>query len=272
MLRGTDAYWAARPDDVAAWIHYRVEYRNGAPTLFITGRCAEFRWPEILEKLEDRMYFANGEVAGLREGNSRLYRDVQGYSTIARQFFQLRLDIYSKAVSIPVFGAKHYWYRFEFAKSRGQIHFRMFAISAGNQPKRLPHAMKNGGAQEKAGALAKWARGRYRSRRCTRPGAQMAGKTSHSSAPPTGNESRQKIETPPAYCSGVRYLFARAVLHALIPTAVIHAATTARDPLDAALKQPSTAACAGNAVWGLGPRRRRGIGIRLVAPTARNLR
>lgn len=46
-LRGTDAYWEDRPDDVAAWIHYRAEQGGGAPNLFITGRCAEFHMPEL---------------------------------------------------------------------------------------------------------------------------------------------------------------------------------------------------------------------------------
>ena len=78
---------------------------------------------------------------------------------LAQQFLHVRLDVYIKEVSIPVFAAKHYWRRFEFDKSRGQIHFHSFAISAGKQPRRLPHALKNGGAQEKAGALATWARG-----------------------------------------------------------------------------------------------------------------
>ena len=84
---------------------------------------------------------------------------MQGYSILAQQFIQVRRDLYIKEVSIPVFGAKRYWYRFEFDKSRGQIHFRMFSICADKQPYRLLHEIKNGDAQEKADALAKWARG-----------------------------------------------------------------------------------------------------------------
>ena len=69
------------------------------------------------------------------------------------------LEIYIKEVSVPVFGVKRYWRRFEFAKSRGQIHFRMFAISAEKQPRRLLHEIKSSGDQEKADALAAWAWG-----------------------------------------------------------------------------------------------------------------
>ena len=78
---------------------------------------------------------------------------------LVQEFFQTRLEMYIKEVLAPVFGVKHYWYRLEFAKSRGQIHFHMFAISADKQPHRLLHEMKGSGDQEKAGALAAWAWG-----------------------------------------------------------------------------------------------------------------
>ena len=73
-------------------------------------------------------YIATGEVARLREDNSRRYQDVQDYSMLAQKSFQVRLDLYIKEVLIPVFGVKNYWCRFEFDKSRGRIHFHMFAI------------------------------------------------------------------------------------------------------------------------------------------------
>ena len=52
VLRGTDAYLADRSDDVGAWLQYRVGRKNGVRTLFITGSCAEFHWPELLERIE----------------------------------------------------------------------------------------------------------------------------------------------------------------------------------------------------------------------------
>ena len=51
VLRWTYAYWAERSDDVDAWLHYRVEQGNGVQTLFITGSCAEFHFPELLDRL-----------------------------------------------------------------------------------------------------------------------------------------------------------------------------------------------------------------------------
>ena len=52
VLREKDAHWADRSDDVGAWLRYHVENGAGVPTLFITGRCVEFHWPELLGELE----------------------------------------------------------------------------------------------------------------------------------------------------------------------------------------------------------------------------
>ena len=155
---------------------------------------------------------------------------------LAQQFLHVRLDVYIKEVSIPVFAAKHYWRRFEFDKSRGQIHFHSFAISAGKQPRRLPHALKNGGAQEKAGALATWAWGSL-SLTAMRPAGLPNGEIDITLARAPAGEW-----APPKDSNAVGLLLRDAkpcaitVLRALIPTAFIHAATTAREPLGAALK------------------------------------
>ena len=146
-LRGTDAYWSGRSDDVDAWLQYHVDEGNGVPNLFITGSCAEFQWPELLDRLEDQIFQATGDVADLREDSARRFQAVRDRSLLAQQFSQARLDLYIKEVPIPVFGVKHFGYRYEFAKSRGQIHFHMFAICAEKQPRMLLHEMRNvGGA------------------------------------------------------------------------------------------------------------------------------
>ena len=71
---------------------------------------------------------------------------------ISQMLPQEGLDLYVKEVAIPVPGAKHYCYRFEFDKSRGQIHLRMVAILADKQPLRLLHEIRNGGAHQAADA------------------------------------------------------------------------------------------------------------------------
>ena len=67
VLRESGAYWADRSHDVDACTRYQVERRNGVPTHPITGRCAEFRWNELLDQLEERIYIATSKVRNLRE-------------------------------------------------------------------------------------------------------------------------------------------------------------------------------------------------------------
>ena len=76
-----------------------------------------------------------------------------------QKFPQQRLEIYIRYAPIPVFGVKRYWYRYEFAKSRGQIRFHMFAIYGDKHPRRLLRELRGGCAQEEADALATWAWG-----------------------------------------------------------------------------------------------------------------
>ena len=52
------------------------------------------------------------------------------------------IGIYIKYVIIPVFGVKRYWCRFEFDKSRGQIHFHMSAICGEKKPHMLRHELR----------------------------------------------------------------------------------------------------------------------------------
>jgi len=39
------------------------------------------------------------------------------------------VDKFLKTIGLEVFGIKHYWGRFEFAKSRGQIHLHLLGIT-----------------------------------------------------------------------------------------------------------------------------------------------
>ena len=130
------------------------------PALLITGSCAKFHWPELLDMLEERIYIAKEEVADLRQDNSRRYQAVQGYSIVAQEFSLERIDLCIKYALIPVCGVQHYLYRYEFDKSRGHIHFHMFAICGDKQPRMLLHELRRGGAQEAADSLATWALGR----------------------------------------------------------------------------------------------------------------
>ena len=62
-------------------------------------------------------------------------------------------------------GAHRRWCKFEFAKSRGGIHFRIFAICADRQPRRRLYEMEGEESIDIADALAMWARAPSRSPR-----------------------------------------------------------------------------------------------------------
>ena len=86
MLLGAESYWADRSGGVFAWLHYRVDNKSGVHTPFITGICGEFRWPELLDRLENLIYIAKEEVDNIRKDNSGRYRAVQGYFIVVQAF------------------------------------------------------------------------------------------------------------------------------------------------------------------------------------------
>ena len=128
VFRVADAYWSGRSGDVDARLQYHADEGNGAPNLFIDGSLPEFLRPGILGRMEGQIPQATGDVVGHREDAARRFQAVQDYSMSVRQFPHSRLEPYVKEVRIPAFGAKHFWYRYEFTKSRSQIRPHMFAI------------------------------------------------------------------------------------------------------------------------------------------------
>ena len=50
------------------------------------------------------------------------------YTYIVQQYFHKRVEIFLSTYAKKVFGINHYYVRFEFAKSRGQIHAHLLAI------------------------------------------------------------------------------------------------------------------------------------------------
>ena len=156
VLRRADAFWAERSEGVDARLHYHVEQGNGAPTLYITGSCAELRCPELLERLEGRIYVAILPIAGTtRRVAIRLPR-INPPPPLEQEFPSESLSMYIKDALTHLIGAQHPWRRFEIAKYSGQIHFHMYAICADMQPHRLLREMEGGGPREIADALAKW--------------------------------------------------------------------------------------------------------------------
>ena len=88
---------------------YHFEGENGTPSLFVTGSCAEFHGPELLERLEERIYIATNGVVEIRKDYARRYQAAQDYSVGFQEFSRETLELYIKEVLIPVFGVNRYW-------------------------------------------------------------------------------------------------------------------------------------------------------------------
>ena len=83
------------------------------------------------------------------------------YSIVVQECFQVRCRDYLETVCKDEFKLKHFWCRFEFAKSRGQIHAHLLAITDdatdGGGINAALHANK-GDREAQAALLATWAR------------------------------------------------------------------------------------------------------------------
>ena len=127
-VKGSDAYWRFKKAELYSWIDYHVDKGHGAPNLFITLSCAEYFWPDLKRLLEERIYVAEGTNVDLDENKTAYNKAVNTYSIVIQEYFQLRTKDFLDYVCSKAFNIKHYWCRFEFAKSRGQIHAHLLAI------------------------------------------------------------------------------------------------------------------------------------------------
>jgi hypothetical protein len=66
-----------------------------------------------------------------------------------------------KTVGKNIFGIRHFWLRYEFAPSRGQIHAHIIAISDDHAIQYKLHALKGNDAAQ-AQVLADWAASKFR--------------------------------------------------------------------------------------------------------------
>jgi hypothetical protein len=127
-IPGSSAYWRGKKSEVYSWINHHVERGRGAPTVFLTLSCAEYFWPDLKRLLEETIYSCEGKKVDLDLNHNELNKALNNYCIVVQEFFHLRVDAFLKTIGFHVFGIKHYWGRFEFAKSRGQIHLHLLGI------------------------------------------------------------------------------------------------------------------------------------------------
>jgi len=128
-VHGTAAYWRSKKAELYSWINHHIDSGHGAPNLFITLSCAEYFWPDLKRLLQRHIYDCEGKVVNLETDRSALNHAVNDYSIVVQEFFQRRTKEFLDTIGLNLFGIEHYWCRFEFAKSRGQIHAHLLAIT-----------------------------------------------------------------------------------------------------------------------------------------------
>ena len=158
-LRGTAQYWHQRRRELRALVEFMVNEKRGLPSFFMTGSCAEFYFPPLRRLLEEYILQTKGEEVNLAEDSNARFKAVQENTHVVVSYFDLRTQAYHEKVLKPVFGVSDYWYRYEFAKSRGQIHWHQLSWREDRQPHQLLHEAREDGCNEEEYAvrLSQWA-------------------------------------------------------------------------------------------------------------------
>ena len=158
-LRGTAQYWHQRRRELRALVEFMVNEKQGLPSFFMIGSCAEFYFPPLRRLLEQYILQTTGEEVNLAEDNNARFKAVQENTHVVVKYFDLRTQSYHEKVLKPVFGVSDYWYRYEFAGSRGQIHWHQLSWRDDRQPHQLLHEACEHGCddEEYAARLSQWA-------------------------------------------------------------------------------------------------------------------
>ena len=136
-LRGTSQYWNQRSKDLRALIQFKINEGHGLPPFFTTGSCAEFYFKPLQRLLSMYIKETTGKNVNLDDHN-QMFTAVQENSHIVADFFDRRTQNYFTEVMAPIFGVDTYWYRQEFSKSRGMIHWHGLCWRSDHEP----HYMK----------------------------------------------------------------------------------------------------------------------------------
>ncbi|XP_060572109.1 uncharacterized protein LOC132730247 [Ruditapes philippinarum] len=158
-LRGTSQYWAQRNKELKSLIKFQINEKNGLPSFFTTASCAEYHFKTLRRILHDYTLETSGTDLDLTNRNN-LFQVLQQNTHIVSLYFDLRTKAYFDLVMCPAFGVDAYWYRYEFAKSRGMIHWHGLCWRSDREPHNLLHSAYSKGLSEDlcAEQLSNWAK------------------------------------------------------------------------------------------------------------------
>ncbi|MGH3055980.1 MAG: hypothetical protein ACRDL7_13480, partial [Gaiellaceae bacterium] len=138
-IRGTSSYWRSVKDKMHAWINFHITRGNGPPTIFMTLSCAEFFWPDLMKILMARhsIAFPHLETPNLHSNMAARVRVVNMFILEVQEFFQQKTKQFLDDVFPPLFGISQFFCRYEFTKTRGQIHCHLLAILKDKEPTKI---------------------------------------------------------------------------------------------------------------------------------------
>ena len=184
-LRGTSQYWAQRCKELRSLIQYKINEGNGLPSFFTTGSCAEFYFKPLRRLLT--LYIK--ETTGLDidlTNKSNMFKALQENTHIVADYFEKRTHDYFHEVLKPVMGVDSFWYRQEFAKSRGMIHWHGLCWRADREPHSLLHEAYQSGLpdDEISQLLSNWAECQFQMSACHPAGSDENGEPRKDLWPP----------------------------------------------------------------------------------------
>ena len=134
-LKGSDAYWRRKKEELNEWILYHIHHDHGPPTLFVTLSCAELWWPDLKRLLAERLNSFGTKTydelaTKMLDGDHKSsMKAVNLFTTLVQEYFHKRVEEWLDTVGRKILKIKHYWGAYEFASGRGQIHIHMLAIT-----------------------------------------------------------------------------------------------------------------------------------------------
>jgi len=162
-LANTDPYWQKRKRELDAFTFFRRHIKGDLPCYFHTNSMAELHWLPLKQFLSNYLTeIAGGEASiwlqKLNEDKHFLRKTVLENLHIVTLYFEARSINYYNTVCKNIFQANDYWFRFEFAKARGQIHSHGIIFSE-THAKNVENALNINGSSsdhEKAKNLYDW--------------------------------------------------------------------------------------------------------------------
>ncbi|XP_066913356.1 uncharacterized protein [Clytia hemisphaerica] len=162
-LVNSDPYWNRCKRELDALLFFRRYSIGDLPSYFHTNSMAELHWAPLRQLLAKYLSSTcedtyDGILNKLNTDMHFLRRTVLQNLHIATLYFESRTINYYNTVAKELFDLTDYWFRFEFAKSRGQIHSHGL-IFAETHAKNIEQALDINGPssdQEKAQALYRW--------------------------------------------------------------------------------------------------------------------